>query len=132
MKKILSLLISITALLPVAVYAEETDPSQTDEPENSEMTEEETIHYGHEFPEETEYMNQLYPAEELPDTELIEITADGHIGRDEVEDFILIQEELERISVTVETLQLWTEKMMAEGMIDKALYESVRAEKMKQ
>ena len=61
---------------------------------------------------------------------LIEITADGHIGRDEVEDFILIQEELERISVTVETLQLWTEKMMAEGMIDKALYESVRAEKI--
>ena len=61
---------------------------------------------------------------------LIEITADGEIGKDEVEDFILIQEELERISVTVETLQLWTEKMLAEGLIDKTLYESVRAEKM--
>ena len=37
---------------------------------------------------------------------LIEITADGKISGDELEDFIFIQEELERISITVETLQI--------------------------
>lgn len=49
---------------------------------------------------------------------LIEITADGVIERDEIEDFIYIQEELERISITVETLQLWSEQMLAKGVID--------------
>ena len=44
---------------------------------------------------------------------LIEITADGKISDDELEDFLYIQEELERISITVETLQLWAEKMLA-------------------
>ena len=39
---------------------------------------------------------------------LIEITADGQISSDEIDDFIRIRQELERISVTVETLQLWT------------------------
>jgi len=53
---------------------------------------------------------------------LIEITADGHISGDELEDFIYIQEELERISITVETLQLWSEKMLATGVIDEAQY----------
>lgn len=38
---------------------------------------------------------------------LIEITADGRIDGDEIDDFIRIQEELEKISVTVEALQLW-------------------------
>ena len=49
---------------------------------------------------------------------LIEITADGKIDKDEMDDFIFIQEELERISITVETLQLWSEKMLANGVID--------------
>ena len=53
---------------------------------------------------------------------LIEITADGTIDRDELEDFIFIQEELERISITVETLQLWSEKMLATGAIDLEQY----------
>lgn len=53
---------------------------------------------------------------------LIEISADGQIDRDEIEDFIFIQEELERISITVETLRLWSEKMIANGMIDEAEY----------
>jgi len=58
---------------------------------------------------------------------LIEITADGQIGGDEVKDFIQIQDELEKISVAVETLQIWTEKMMADGYIDKELYDSIKA-----
>ena len=58
---------------------------------------------------------------------LIEITADGTITPDELEDFVFIQEELERISITVETLQLWAEKMLATGVIDEAQFEACRA-----
>lgn len=54
---------------------------------------------------------------------LIEIAADGAVSEDEIEDFIKIQEELERISITVETLQLWSEKMLANGIIDPQLYQ---------
>ena len=57
---------------------------------------------------------------------LIEITADGHISGDELEDFIFIQEELERISITVETLQLWSERMMATGVIDEEQYNAYK------
>lgn len=55
---------------------------------------------------------------------LIEITADGKISGDELEDFIAIQEELERISIAVETLQLWSERMLATGVIDPVQYET--------
>lgn len=53
---------------------------------------------------------------------LIEIAADGRISGDEIDDFIHIQNELERISITVETLQLWSEKMLANGVIDANQY----------
>lgn len=53
---------------------------------------------------------------------LIEIAADGAISKDEIDDFVRIQKELERISVTVETLQLWVEKMLANGRIDTEAY----------
>ncbi len=53
---------------------------------------------------------------------LIEITADGKISGEEIDDFIYIQEELERISITVETLQLWAERMLANGVIDADIY----------
>lgn len=57
---------------------------------------------------------------------LIEITVDGHISGDELADFIYIQEELERISVAVETLQLWSERMLATGAIDIEQYRAHR------
>lgn len=57
---------------------------------------------------------------------LIEITADGIIAADEVEDFIRIQEDLERISITVETLQLWAEQKLASGDIDMEAYNLAR------
>ena len=60
---------------------------------------------------------------------LIEITADGRISNDELEDFIFIQEELERISITVETLQLWSEQMLATGVIDIEQYNVHKAKK---
>jgi len=57
---------------------------------------------------------------------LIEITADGKIDNEELEDFIFIQSELERISITVETLQLWAEQMIADGKIDIDKYNAIK------
>ena len=57
---------------------------------------------------------------------LIEITADGRIGEDEIEDFVQIQEDLERISITVEALQLWSEKKIASGEIDLEAFRKVK------
>ena len=55
---------------------------------------------------------------------LIEITVDGEITDDELEDFVQIQQELEKISVAVETLQLWCERMLDTGAIDREQYEA--------
>ncbi len=57
---------------------------------------------------------------------LIEITVDGKITSDEMADFIYIQEELERISIAVETLQLWSERMLATGAIDAEQYRAYK------
>ena len=57
---------------------------------------------------------------------LIEITVDGKIDGEEMKDFIHIQEELERISITVETLQLWAEQMLANGAIDVDAYNTYK------
>ena len=61
---------------------------------------------------------------------LIDIAADGEITEDEIDDFIYIQNELERISITVETLQLWAEKMLADGIIDETLYNARKHRKI--
>ncbi len=60
---------------------------------------------------------------------LIEITADGQIANDELDDFIAIQNDLERISITVETLQLWSEQMLSSGKIDIAAYQKRKNKK---
>ena len=60
---------------------------------------------------------------------LIEITVNGKIDDDEIADFIAIQEELERISITVETLQLWSERMLANGIIDEAKYNEIKSKR---
>ena len=57
---------------------------------------------------------------------LIEIGADGEIKDNELEDFIRIQEELERISLTVDSLKLWTEKMIANGNINADQYKKLK------
>ena len=49
---------------------------------------------------------------------LINITADGVIDDTEIEDCVEIQDESEKISITVEALQLWSEQMIANGVID--------------
>lgn len=60
----------------------------------------------------------------------IDITADGMISDDEIEDFVHIQGELEKISITVQALQLWSEQMIAKGAIDidkyKAAYNKIK------
>ena len=57
---------------------------------------------------------------------LIEITADGKIDDDEIKDFVFIQNELERISITVETLQLWVEQMLADEKINLEKYNEIK------
>jgi len=56
---------------------------------------------------------------------LIEITVDGKITGDELKDFIHIKNELERISMTIDSLKLWTEQMKSNGMIDEEEYQKV-------
>ncbi len=60
---------------------------------------------------------------------LIEITVNGKIDNDEIADFINIQNELERISITVETLQFWCERMLANGVIDEEKYNEIKNKK---
>ena len=60
---------------------------------------------------------------------LISITADGVIDDAEIDDFVSIQEQLEKISITVETLQLWTEQMVANGAMNMEKYEARRNRK---
>lgn len=56
----------------------------------------------------------------------MEITADEVIANEELEDFIFIQEELEKVSITVEAMQLWVEHMLSNGKIDKELYNKAK------
>ena len=50
-------------------------------------------------------------------TRLIEITVDGIISDDEMEDFKHIQEQLEQISMAIDSLQLWVQKAIMDGKI---------------
>ena len=59
---------------------------------------------------------------------LIDISADGEIQDHEIADLIAIQDELERISITVETLQLWVEKRLSSGEINREQYERFKKE----
>lgn len=49
---------------------------------------------------------------------LIEITADGTITKDELPDFLKIQDYLEKMSLAVSSLRLWVDQQIAEGVID--------------
>ena len=57
---------------------------------------------------------------------LIEITADGVIDDEELKDFVFIQKELEKISITVESLQLWTDQMVANEKINIEKYNALK------
>lgn len=55
----------------------------------------------------------------------INITADGVIDDNELEEFVGIQDELEKIAITVKALQLWSEQMLANGEINSEKYEEI-------
>lgn len=48
---------------------------------------------------------------------LLEITVDGEITEDEMPDFLKIQEELDKMSMTIDSLKLWVSNSIAEGKI---------------
>ena len=56
---------------------------------------------------------------------LIEIASDGSIQDNELEEFVKIQNELEKISIAVEALQLWSEQKLSDGTIDKEKYDKI-------
>jgi len=55
----------------------------------------------------------------------IEITVDGEISEDEYRDFVKIREQLKSIATSVNSLQLWVDKTIAEGKIDKKMLEEL-------
>ncbi len=58
---------------------------------------------------------------EIQKNRLIEITADGKVSDDELPDFVKIKKQLDQIDVTVESLKLWMENMVADGKINESL-----------
>ncbi|MCR4697138.1 MAG: helix-turn-helix domain-containing protein [Lachnospiraceae bacterium] len=46
---------------------------------------------------------------------LVEITVDGEISDDEMKDFLVIKSELDKMTVSIESLKLWIDQMIAEG-----------------
>lgn len=67
----------------------------------------------------------LNKVEKLKDR-FVEIVADGEIDESEYADFAKIQDELEKVSLAVEALQLWVEKTIADGKIDEKKLEEYR------
>ena len=54
---------------------------------------------------------------------LVEITVDGEITEDEISDFLRIKDNLEIMSLTIESLKLWVENTIASGEMDKSFQE---------
>ncbi len=46
---------------------------------------------------------------------LVEITVDGKVSQDEMDDFIRIKGELDKMTTSVESLKLWIDQMVADG-----------------
>ena len=54
---------------------------------------------------------------------LIEITVDGELTEDEIPDFIKIKNDLEKMALAIDSLNLWVDQTIASGKIDKKLLE---------
>ena len=54
---------------------------------------------------------------------LIEITVDGELTEDEIPDFIQIKDDLEKMSLAIDSLNLWVEQTIASGKIDQKIIE---------
>lgn len=57
---------------------------------------------------------------------LVDIMVDGEIADDEIESFINIQNELEELSQTVESLKLWAQRKVIYGEINQEKYEALK------
>ena len=54
---------------------------------------------------------------------LIEITVDGELSPDELPDFLKIKEELGKMALVIDSLNLWLDQTIVSGKIDKNLLE---------
>lgn len=52
---------------------------------------------------------------------LIEITVDGELSEDELPDFLKIKDELEKMVLAIDSLNLWLDHTIASGKIEKRL-----------
>ena len=53
---------------------------------------------------------------------MLEIIEDGKITEDEVADFVCIKKTLDKISLSVDTLQLWVDQAIADGNLDESMF----------
>ena len=54
---------------------------------------------------------------------LLEIIEDGRVTDDELSDFVSIKKTLDKIALSVDTLQLWVDQAVADGNLDKTIFE---------
>lgn len=70
-------------------------------------------------------LNKLHTMDEKKD-ELISISADGNVDDEELEEFCSIQDDLTQMAELIETLKLWTEKMIYNGEINEEKYKKYK------
>lgn len=70
-------------------------------------------------------LNSLEKQEER----MLEIARNGKVEENELEDFVFIQKELEQLSAAVDSLRIWSERMLATGSIDEKRYKALMEEK---
>lgn len=54
---------------------------------------------------------------------LLEITVDGKISDDELPDFLNIQDELDKMSLTIDSLKLWVSNSIVSGELDRSMFQ---------
>ena len=52
---------------------------------------------------------------------LIEITVDGELSEDEIPDFLKIKDQLEKMALAIDSLNLWLDQTIASGKLNKDL-----------
>ena len=53
---------------------------------------------------------------------LIEITVDGELSEDELPDFLKIKDQLEKMALAIDSLNLWVDQTIASGKLDKSKF----------
>lgn len=54
---------------------------------------------------------------------LLEIVEDGEVTADEIEDFVKIKKTMDKISLSVASLQLWIDNTIAQGKLDEKMFD---------